>query len=287
MVTLVTHERCLDGATCGVLGLAAGMQPAFVYPDGVEAYLAPLPEDQEVVLADVSLSREAYRRYLPRIVALIDHHQSALGLAGEPRAVIDMGSCASTLLYRWLVGTGRLADNPRWPPLLTAVNAYDLWLPDHAEGQDLNRLLHALGWDWYREKYRDGYQPLTVDEQARLDVIRREEAAFVARHVARADRFQAAGYTLAVVELDSEGAVNEVAQTLLQDGLSGVIVLKPDGRLSVRTTAQIDAARLMEQGFQGGGHPRAAGGRLPANRPEDPVRWIKEQVAAVLSRADG
>jgi oligoribonuclease NrnB/cAMP/cGMP phosphodiesterase (DHH superfamily) len=286
MLTLVTHEHCLDGATCGVLGLAAGMTPAFVYPDAVEAYLAPLPEDQAVVLADVSLSLEAYRRYLPRIVALIDHHQSAQGLAGEPRAIIDLRFCASTLLYRWLVGTGRLTDSTRWRPLLSAVNAYDLWLPDHAEGQDLNRLFHALGWDWYRAKYQDGYQPLTAEERERLAAIRLEEAAFVARHVARADRFQAAGYALAVVALDSEGAVNEVAQTLLEDGLAGVILLKPDGRLSARTTNQIDAARLMERGFQGGGHPRAAGGRLPADRPADPVRWIKEQVAAVLSRSD-
>jgi oligoribonuclease NrnB/cAMP/cGMP phosphodiesterase (DHH superfamily) len=286
VITLITHQHCLDGATCGVLGLAAGMEPAFVYPDGALAYLASLPPDREVVLADVSFPRPAYDEVAPRLVALIDHHQSALPLDGLPKVHLDMANAASTLFYRWLTTTGRLAPNPRWDPLLRAVDDYDLWRPVHEEGQHLNRLLHDLGWDWFREKYRDGFVPLTEAEQTRLRELIQAEEEFVRRHLDRAERFQAGSFRLAVVPLDGEGAVNEVAHALLTDGLDGVFLIKPDGRLSTRTTPAIDAARLMEQGFQGGGHPRAAGGRVPAEHLADAVAWVKDKARETLAALD-
>jgi oligoribonuclease NrnB/cAMP/cGMP phosphodiesterase (DHH superfamily) len=284
VVQLVTHQHCLDGATCGVLGLAAGMDPHFVYPDGALAYLESLPPEQEVVLADVSFARDAYESQASRLVALIDHHQSALPLEGLPRVHLYLDHCASTLLYRWLTETGRLTPDPRWVPLLQAVDDYDLWRPDHAAGQDLNRLLHALGWEWFRDKYHRGFVPLTSGEAERLRAVVDEEQEFVSRHLDRVERFDAHGYALAAVELDGEGAVNEIAHQLLEDGLDAVLMVKPDGRLSSRSTRRLDVARLMEAGFRGGGHPRAAGGRLPQDVQEGRVAWVIEQARRVLAQ---
>lgn len=284
-LTLVTHDHCLDGATCGVLGLAAGMLPAFVYPDGAAAFLSNLPPDRPVVLADVSFPPDVYPREASRLVALIDHHQSALPLADRPRVHIDQRHCASTLLYEWLTATKRLAqDDARWRPLLDPVDDYDLWRPDHQAGQALSRLFTARGWDWYREKFRDGWSPLTEEERQNLQQLEAEEAAFIDRYTSRAELFDAGPHRLCVVWLEEEGAVNELSHRLLtQHTLAGVIAIKPDGRLSCRTSPALDAARLMEAGFQGGGHPRAAGGRLPAGtKPHDGAAWVKARAIQTL-----
>lgn len=288
-LTLVTHDHCLDGATCAVLGLAAGMLPAFVYPDGAAAFLAALPPDRPVVLADVSFPVDVYPREADRLVALIDHHQSALPLADRPRVHIDQRHCGSTLLYEWLTTTGRLAaDDQRWRPLLEPVDDYDLWRPDHAAGQALNRLRMARGWEWFRDKFRDGWSPLTEDERHQLTQLESEEEAFIARYTERTELFPAGPYPLAVVRLEEEGAVNELSHRLLTvHDLAAVIAIKPDGRLSCRTSPRLDAARFMEAGFQGGGHPRAAGGRLPAGiQPADGVGWVKEQAVRTVAEQD-
>ncbi len=288
-LTLVTHDHCLDGAACAVLGLAAGMDPAFVYPDGAAAFLAALPPDRPVVLADVSFPADVYEREAGRLVALIDHHQSAGSLADRPRVHIDQRHCASTLLYEWLTATGRLAaDDARWRPLLEPVDDYDLWRADHAAGQALNRLRMARGWEWFRDKFRGGWSPLTEDERQQLAQLEAEEEAFIARHTARAEFFSAGAHRLAVVPLDEEGAVNELSHRLLgAHDLAAVIAIKPDGRLSCRTSPRLDAARFMEAGFQGGGHPRAAGGRLPAGMHlADGAGWVKEQAARTVAAQD-
>lgn len=281
-IQLVTHYNCLDGATCGVLGVAANMTPAFVYPDGALAYLQALNPKTPVVLADVSFPPGAYDSVAPRLVQLIDHHQTALPLRGLPRVRIEMEHCGSTLLYRWLTETGHLSRDAAWEPLLAAVDDYDLWRPEHKVGQDLNRLFHDLGWEWYRNKYRQGWTELTEAEADRLRVLVTEEEAFVHRHVSeRTETFQAGSHPMALVVLDGEGAVNEIAHQLLQQGAHGVLMLKLDGRLSIRSTQALDAARLMEEGFSGGGHPRAAGGRLPASVAND-----KEAPAFIMRQTD-
>jgi hypothetical protein len=289
VITLVTHHNCLDGATCAVLGVAAGMEPAFVYPDGALAYLNGLPEDRRAVLADVSFPLDAYEQVQSRLIQVIDHHQSAWPLRDKPRVLLDLTHCASTLLYGWLTDTGRLQPDPHWLPLLKPVEDYDLWRPDHRVGHDLNRLFHDLGWEWFRDKYAHGFVPLTPSEESRLQELIQVEHAFVARNLARAERFQAGRWHLAVVVLDGEGAVNEVAHSLLTQGLDGVIMIKPDGRLSSRTTDALDAARLMETGFHGGGHPRAAGGRLPADvdpAGDHATHWVKTRTREVLASLD-
>lgn len=284
-VRLITHDHCLDGATCGVLGLAAGMDPSFVYPDGAEAYLRTLPDDEPVVLADISFPVNVYQSQAHRLVALIDHHQSALPLQGLARVHLSMDYCASTLLYRWLLETEQLSADDAWAPLLQAVNAYDLWLSDHQAGQNLNRLFHDLGWAWFRDKFAHGWTDLTAEEQERLTRLLEEEQIFVRRHVEQARHFQAAGHPLAIVTLESEGAVNEVAQTLLLGGTDGVWMIKPDGRISCRTTTVLDAAKIMEAGFEGGGHPRAAGGRLPSSVSDSPeaADWVISRLRQILS----
>jgi hypothetical protein len=282
---LVTHDHCLDGAACGVLGQAAGFEVAFVYPDGAAAYLADLDPNRPVVLADVSFARPVYDREEHRLVALLDHHQSALTLSGLPRVHLDLNKCGSTLLYAWLTDTGRLAASRAWDQLLQPIEDYDLWRADHRLGERLNRLFHALGWDWFQSKYAAGWTPLTDQEEQQLTALEEAERAFVARQVQAARRFQAGPFHLAVVSLDEEGAVNEVAHALIADGHDAVFIVKPDGRLSCRSTDAVDAARLMEEGFAGGGHRRAAGGRLPPESgwpgPEA-VPWLIRRLQTLL-----
>jgi oligoribonuclease NrnB/cAMP/cGMP phosphodiesterase (DHH superfamily) len=283
---LITHEHCLDGATCAVVGMAAGLEPAFVYPDRVQDYLDGIPSDRAVILADVSLPLPQYRKEQARIVAIVDHHQSALPLKDEPRVQLDLVHAGSMGLYRWLVKNGRLAPDPRWEPLLAAVEDYDLWRADHKAGERLNRLLHDRGFAWFSEKFRDGFQPLTPEEEERLQVLEEEEAVFIARQLEHREDFTAGRHRCAVVVVDGEGAINEVAHRLLQAGSDAVFLIKPDGRISCRTTPAVDAARLMEEGFAGGGHPRAAGGRIPPEGGEigpEAQAWLIGRAQSILA----
>jgi len=282
---LITHERCLDGAACAVVGMAAGFDVAFVYPDRVQDYLDGLAADRPVVLADVALPKAGYEKEKHRVIAIVDHHQSTLPLQGEAGVHLDLAHAGSMGLYRWLVDTGRLLADDRWMPLLRAVEDYDLWRPERREGERLNRLFHDKGFSWFREKYRAGFQPLTAEEEARLKVLEAEEARFVARQLERAVDFTAGGHPCTVVFVDGEGALNEVAHALLAGGRDAAFLIKPDGRISCRTTSAVDAAWLMEEGFSGGGHPRAAGGRIApeggAVGPEAQA-WLIARAKAVL-----
>ncbi len=267
---LVTHENCLDGATAALVGEASGLQPIFVEPDRVDAGLSQIPDDRPIYLADVSLRPEIWPQWRSRITFVLDHHQSALHLKEEPNTTIDLSHSGAWLMYAFSVQQGWLSPHPNWDRLCRAVERYDLWRPQHDFGQDLNRLFHALGYAWYQQKFRAGYRPFTPDEGEKLAQLINEERAFVMRHLRQAIRYQGdLPYPIYSVTLDDEGPVNVVSHTLIEQGAAMVLTLKPDNRLSARSDSRIDVARLMEALFQGGGHPRAAGGRLGASdRPQ-------------------
>lgn len=280
---LITHQDCLDGATAALVGIASGLSPVFCEPDRVVDAINALTEPGPVYLADVSLRLPDWDRYRDKIAWLLDHHQSALNLAGQPRVTIDQSRSGAHLMYDFAVSQRWLSPHPNWRRLVLTVQRYDLWQPHHGLGQNLNRLFHKLGWEWYRTRFARGWVPYTSQEGAELAKILLEERQFIARHVARARRRQLDGHglTLAAVALDEDGSVNEICHTLLQDGAQLVLVVKPDGRLSARSGERIDAAQLMERAFAGGGHARAAGGRLPAD-------WSAEDdniLDALLQRA--
>lgn len=262
---LVTHKDCLDGATAGLIGLAVGLTPVFTEPDRVTAALAAIPDDRPVYLADVSIPVSDWPRWGPRITALLDHHQTALPLASQPGVRVDVFHCGSLLLYDFAQQRGWMDDAAPWQRLTSMVQRYDLWLPEHQAGQNLNRLLHELGWQWYCGRFGEGWTPYLPEEADRLAQVIRGDAKHIAEAIsshiwADCGRVRIAGVAQAP---DEDFPINEVSHRLLQEGYQLVVVLKPDGRLSARSDASIDAAVLMQELFAGGGHPRAAGGRLP------------------------
>lgn len=281
---LITHKDCLDGATAALIGLASGLKPVFVEPDRVAEGLAGLPEGEPVYLADVSLRPDNWTRWHPRITWLLDHHQTALDLAGQPRVTVDLTRCGAHLLYDFATEAGWLQPTPDWNRLVTDVEQYDLWQPGRQAGQNLNRLFRQLGFEWYRQRFGSGWRPYTdVDTQELARLIAAEQA-FVASHVEQAVTREVGGLSVAAVWLTEEGPVNEVAHTLIERGHALVILGKPDGRLSARADERINAAKLMEHLFSGGGHARAAGGRLPAELPlaSDSLAPVLDRIARYL-----
>jgi len=260
---LITHDRCLDGATAALLAEAANLHPLFVEPDRVVPAIAGLSSDHPVYLADVSIPLADWDTYGERITWLLDHHQSALRLSTKPRVTIDLSRSGAHLWYDFVVEQGWVKPSPGWQRLVYAVERYDLWKPRHADGENLNRLFHANGWDWYRHRFSAGWVPYTPAEADQLAHLIAEERAFVARHVKEAEwRSLPDGLRLAGVVLESEGPVNQVSHQLIERGADLVLTIKPDGRISARSSSRVDAAKVMEKNFQGGGHARAAGGRL-------------------------
>ncbi|MCL5116025.1 MAG: DHHA1 domain-containing protein, partial [Firmicutes bacterium] len=195
----------------------------------------------------------------------------------EPHVLIDQSRSGGHLMYDFAVAQGWLKPTPAWERLCHYVERYDLWKPQHDFGQDLNRLFHDLGYDWYRRQFSAGYAALTPEDGERLAQLIRDEAVFVKRHLALAVRYhEDLPFPIYAVRLEEEGPVNIVSHTLIEQGAALVITLKPEHKLSARSDARVDAASLMEALYQGGGHARAAGGRLQAGQATDPEALLQE-----------
>lgn len=280
---LITHKNCLDGATAAIVGEQCGLTPIFIEPDRVLDGFALITHDAPIYLADVSLKPEHYQGVSSRIAKLLDHHQSALPLSRYPNVLIDLSKSGSHLFYAFAVDQGWLKPTPEWERLVYAVERYDLWKPAHEPGQNLNRLFHTLGYDWYRERFAVGWNPYQSHEQALLaDLIFREKQ-YMREQLKRSVKVWSPLPMIAIA-LSEEGATNELAHQLLGQGAALVVFIKPDGRLSARSDVRIDAAKLMEDVFSGGGHARAAGGRLdlPGPYDQETARAVLERIANYL-----
>jgi oligoribonuclease NrnB/cAMP/cGMP phosphodiesterase (DHH superfamily) len=281
---LITHDKCLDGATAALVGEASGLTPIFVEPDRVEAGLEQVTSNDSVYMADVSLKPEAWARWKERVTYVLDHHQSALPLASDPRVLLDQSRSGALLMYDYAVQEGWLPPSTEWLRLCRAVARYDLWLPWHEAGQDLNRMFHDLGYGWYRERFGNGWVPFTPDEADQLSRLVREEVRFVEEHLKTAVRYHKdLDFPIYGVLLQEEGSINVVSHTLIERGAALVLTLKPEKKLSARSDGRVDAAQLMEDLFHGGGHARAAGGRLQDDEPAS-LSEVLEKAAQYLAR---
>lgn len=261
---LITHKDCLDGATAALIGELSGLNIIFVEPDGANAALAALPEDKNpVFLADVSLTPSQWPQWRNRITHLLDHHQSALHLFHEPNVTVDLSRAGGHLMYDFAVTHNWIKPSPNWERLINTAERYDLWKPHHEAGQNLNRLMQKWGFEWYRSKYSSGWAPYAKIEGDTIAQIIRDEDLFIQRFTEHAVLMRDDRLSIAGVNLTEDGPVNELAHVLLDQGAAMVFMVKPEGRVSARTDVRIDAASLMERLFGGGGHARAAGGRLP------------------------
>jgi len=274
---LITHANCLDGATAALVGEACGLSPIFVEPDRAHWGLEQVPDDAPVYLADVSLRRDRWTQWQHRITYVLDHHQSALVLKDYPNVLVDQSRCGGLLMYDYAIDQSWMSSTADFTRLCRAVARYDLWKPRHEWGQNLNRLFHRLGYDWYRQRFGAGFTPYTRDEGSLLAELIRHEARQLREQLRAVRRYDGGlPYSIYGVELDDESSVNVLSHTLIERGAALVLVLKADGRLSARSDARVDAATLMEALFDGGGHPRAAGGRLSPDSTHD--------VAALLEK---
>lgn len=281
---LITHENCLDGATAALAGEAAGLKPIFVEPDRVEAGLEQVSDALPIYMADVSLKPESWRQWRSRITFVLDHHQSALHLAGDPKVLIDQSRSGGHLMYDFAVQQGWLGPSDAWERLSLLAERYDLWKPQHEFGQDLNRLFHKLGYEWYRSRFGAGWTPFTPQEGRLLAQLIRKETDFVREHLKTAIRYQKnLPFPIYGVELKEEGPVNVVSHTLIEAGAALVLTLKPEQKLSARSDTRVDAAQLMEALFHGGGHARAAGGRLAPGEEKDLPALLAEIGEHLLS----
>ncbi|PSR20032.1 MAG: phosphoesterase [Sulfobacillus acidophilus] len=267
---LITHKNCLDGATAALVAQQCGLTPVFVEPDQAEQALLAIADSNPIYFADVSLKRSSWRQWQNRITYILDHHQSALPLCGLPGVTIDQSRSGGHLMYDFAVLEMGMKPTASWNRLCLAVERYDLWKPGHGEGEDLNRLFHRLGYEWYARRFGSGFVPFTSAEADLLAQLVREEARLVRTHLANAVPYQKRlSYPLYALQLADEGLLNAISHTLIEQGAGLVLVVKPDGRVSVRTDNRVDAAALMEALFAGGGHARAAGGRLSSSHATD------------------
>lgn len=286
---LITHQDCLDGATAALVGLACDLQPHFVEPDRALVALSSLAAGDPalpIYLADVSLEAEVFSDWKARISAILDHHATALSLAGQDNVTVDLGRAGSHLFYDYAVASGWLTPSPAWDRLVGMVERYDLWQPRHEFGQDLERLFRHFGFSWYHQRFAHGWVPYQALEADQLALLIEQEAHFLRRNLARIHHVSTGSLDLAGLFMDEEGSVNEMSHRLLEKGYALVMAARPDGRLSVRTDHRIDASELMSALFKGGGHRRAAGGRRPQeiSSSEDGIDPLLARITHHLQR---
>ncbi len=265
---LITHKNCLDGSTAALITDQSGFTPIFVEPDRVYEAIEQIPPEGNLYLADVSITAEQYALVGSRITKVLDHHQSALAISHYDNVLVDMSQSGSHLFYDFACRHNWISPTPAWDRLIHTVERYDLWKSCREAGQNLNRLLQVLGYSWYKERFAQGWTPYTPDEQKRLADLIFEEQHYIRKQLAHAIKISTP-LPVTAIPLTHEGATNELAHHLLNQGNALVILLKPDGRLSARSDERINAAHLMEHLFHGGGHARAAGGRMDYPGPYD------------------
>ena len=275
---LITHKNCLDGSTAALIAQNSGLTPIFVEPDRALEAVREIPSESAVYLADVSLRPEEYSLVNLRITKILDHHQSALGISHHDKVVIDMGKSGSHLFYDFACGQHWIFPSAPWERLIRAVECYDLWKPCREPGQNLNRLFQSLGHSWYKNRFAGGWTFYTPDEQTLLADLIVQETQYREEQLARAVKVLVP-FPIVAIPLTREGPTNEMAHYLLSQDIALVILLKPDGRISARSDGRINTAELMERLFHGGGHARAAGGRLDYPGPYD-----SSHAQAVLER---
>lgn len=261
---VIYHADCNDG-------FCAAWAARHAFPDAQFAACAhgdPAPEvdGADVFVLDFAFDRDTTLDLHARAASfrVIDHHQSALERLGDlPFCDFDLSRSGAGLAW------DELCEGPR-PWLVDYVEDRDMWWFRQPESRAVNAYLMAAphdfeAWDTLAAR---SPQALVAEGQA----ILRYQARMLERLLPLAHRATIAGHEVPVV--NSHVLVSELGGALAKgEPFAAVYHDAGDGtrRYSLRSTPEgLDCARVAER-FGGGGHPRAAGFRLPSAPPADAV----------------
>lgn len=307
---LFSHDD-LDGAGCAVVFLRAhpdGVATTCSYGDyeqTIGSYLQQASTDDRVTISDLSLSEpliQQVKAFHDRggTIDWIDHHETsrlAVDGKGYPFAHIDTAYCATHGIWK---ATG--ADESQ-REFVETVNAIDLWKrndPYFSAGEQLAVVYFAKEDKaaWIASGRQRTLMDYTPEEEAVYQrfVEGKKEDVRLAMASMQTYRLEQGKQrlNLAVCQGASIGKWSTIADTLLHEhGMDAAINLNVDEKnniktLSLRTREPVNGADIMTREFNGGGHPRAAGGSFEYD--DDPTiakRQVCDKIAKALEASHG
>jgi hypothetical protein len=241
-----------------------------------------------------------------------DHHarqwtpEVVRGLEAVAVVRVDLAGveCASTLVQQDL-----LPSDPFARELASVARDHDLWILKDARSMRFEGAVRGMGSAAYsqrvaRERRLD--DPVlaraadAAEERKRAGIAWGLARAHIHRIPERAATGSAEGGGEPRVEplgaAPAQGALgpgsvvrvgsaygnvptNEVLHAMIADhGCAVAGLFKPDGKFSLRSRKGVEVCHVVAQAFGGGGHPNAAGGKLPLHAGSYPAFWLRRDL---------
>ncbi|MEP7104467.1 MAG: DHHA1 domain-containing protein [Chloroflexota bacterium] len=288
-MTVITQDRLLlthtdlDGVGGAVIWSAATGAPYRLVENGdVDAAVAAaLPEAEEVVLADHSVSWDLVPAIEAHVAAgrhfvMLDHHKSAIGLAVHPWAEVQLDRAAAGLVFDFVGRPPELAD------FAALVEDHDLWRHADPRSARLAALLGLLGHERFIDRFtQDPRVQFTEGEELLMDVEERRREDYIARKVTQAEVFSEGAHRWALAF--AEQYQSELADALMtQLGVGATAIVNASrGTVSMRGR-DVDVS-LIARRFGGGGHARAAAFSVTGKPLEDGLLEFRQALIAALT----
>lgn len=309
MSWVLTHGDC-DGVCSAALVLAA-RRPSnilFTKPSTFLEDLKRLRNFERMVICDIAVPETRAEGVHTTLLELssshellyIDHHPLPEGFVAPDFFIHSTGACASELTYREL--------KPQLPKDMSRIAIYGA-IGDYADNTEFIQLL-LLDWDKRTLYFESGllnqgldnkrhdydFKRRIVDELSKNvlpssdDALARAaiEQTFLEERMRNeiAEKVQTLGKIAYVLNIEgsvAKAAIYARAETGLKIGVAGE---EEEGciDMSLRTTEEgVDLNRILRQvaptlGGTGGGHPKAAGATIPADKFQRFLKALDESI---------
>lgn len=279
-VLCIYHGNCADGFTAAWAVHKRFGSAAEFYP-GV--YQIPPPDvvGRDVIMVDFSYKRAVLVEMARQAHSLIvlDHHKTAAeDLAGFPSLVgIQSGESVSALGLAVLFDMNRSGAQIAWdffhpgmprPKLVDYVGDRDLWRFELPFSREINANIFSFdydfkAWDHIDRRLRDVISlQMFADEGAAIERKHFSDIKKLLPVVTR--RMVLGGFDVPVANLPLTFTSDAGHQLAKGEAFGACYWDTPEGRVfSLRSTGDFDVSAVAKL-YGGGGHPAAAGFRMPA-----------------------
>ncbi len=266
-IAILYHADCADGFS----GAWAAWKKFGTRADYIPIkHQAPPPaglRGKEIYLIDIVYPLPVFRKML-RVntrVVVIDHHTTARAVArAAHERRFNLKHSGAVLAWQYF------HPGKPMPRLLRHVEDMDLFVWRLAQSRELMAFLEQFEFSFTTwDKLARDFEKAELRKRYAADgaVIRAYKSKWVGRLAARARAGTFAGVRAAIV--NSSVLESEIGSMLLERGYPIAIIWREqDGvvKISLRSRKGIDVSRLAER-YGGGGHPHAAGFKIPARQP--------------------
>jgi uncharacterized protein len=263
----IYHGYCVDGFTAAWVVWTWYGAGQVAFHAATHGEPPPAVDGREVYLVDFSYPRptiEAMARHAKKLTVLDHHRTAAQDLEGLIRndgvvdGVFDMEKSGGLLTWEWFFG-----DQPP-PPALLAVNDRNLWRFERPWTREIALALTAYPYAFETWETLMGEERLEALRQEGITLDRKQQKDIAETIAAGSHLLTIAGHTVPACNVPPPWA-SDAGHLLAQGHPFAACVWIAGERIAVslRSTPDgLDVSEIAKQ-FGGGGHPHAAGFKVP------------------------